>query len=123
MFTMCLEICKQIYSVVFAQVEKLKSKKYAKTFNFLSAGNKGFVTYQAQEGALITNHPTPLRTPLTFISSRSQTENVKAHTCNLFSLILDLHGSSQRQLSCRVLSLTYHLCSICLERDVCPIRR
>ena len=69
MFTMCLEICKQIYSVVFAQVEKLKSKKYAKTFNFLSAGNKGFVTYQAQEGALITNHPTPLRTPLTHMLS------------------------------------------------------
>jgi len=32
------------------------SKKYAKTFNFLCAGNKHFVKYQAQGGRLT---PTP----------------------------------------------------------------
>jgi len=32
-FTIFLEICMQIYSVVFALVDKLTSKKYAKTIN------------------------------------------------------------------------------------------
>jgi len=32
------------------KVDKLTSKKYAKTFNFLCAGNKDFVKYQAQGG-------------------------------------------------------------------------
>jgi len=46
-------------------VEKLTNKKYAKTINFLCAGNKVFVKNQAQGGGLT---PTPLRTPLaTFI--------------------------------------------------------
>jgi len=36
---------------------KLTSKKYAKTFNFLCAGNKDFVKYQAQEGDFNPNPP------------------------------------------------------------------
>jgi len=53
-FTMFLEICMQIYSVVFA--DKLASKKFAKTINLLCEGNKVFVKYQAQGGVL---PPTP----------------------------------------------------------------
>jgi len=44
------------------QVDKLTSKKYAKTINLLCAGDKVFVKYQAQGG--LTPTP-PLRTPLT----------------------------------------------------------
>jgi len=46
---------------VFALVDKLRSKKYAKTINSLCSGNKVFVKYQAQKGVLT---PVPLRTPL-----------------------------------------------------------
>ena len=50
-FTMFVESCMHIYSVLFAlQVGKLTSKKYAKTFNILYAGNKDFVKYQDQGG-------------------------------------------------------------------------
>jgi len=38
-------------------VDKLTSKKYAKTINLLCAGNKLFVKYQAEGGVLI---PSPL---------------------------------------------------------------
>jgi len=47
---MFLQICMQIYSVVFAFCRQLTSKKYAKTINLLCAGNKVFVKYQAQGG-------------------------------------------------------------------------
>jgi len=42
-------------------VDKLTSKKYAKTINLLCAGNTVFVKYQAQGGG---NPNAPLRTPL-----------------------------------------------------------
>ena len=47
-FTMILEICMQIYSVIFALSRQINNQKYAKTFNFLCAGNKDFVKHQAQ---------------------------------------------------------------------------
>jgi len=53
---MFIEICMQIYSVVFA-VDNLTSKKYAKTYNFLCTGNKDFVKYQAQEGVNPSTSP------------------------------------------------------------------
>jgi len=55
-FTMFLEICMQIHSVVFAKVDKLTSKKYAKTINLLCAGYKVFVKYQGQ-GVFLTSPP------------------------------------------------------------------
>jgi len=55
---MFLEICMQIYFVVF--VDKLTSKKYVKTIKLLCAGNKVFVKYQAQGGVLT---PTPCIRP------------------------------------------------------------
>jgi len=58
---MFLEICMQIYSVLFALSRQINKQKYAKTFNFLYAGNKDFVKYQAQGGGV---NPNPLRTPL-----------------------------------------------------------
>jgi len=61
---MHLEICVQIHSVVFAlkhYVDKLTSKKYAKTINRLCAGNDIFVKCQTQ-GEVNPNRP--LRTPL-----------------------------------------------------------
>ena len=73
---MFLEICMQTYSVVFVdfveyktlsyfvEVDKLTSKKYANTFNFLCASNKDFVKYQAQGGGLTATPPPPLHTPL-----------------------------------------------------------
>jgi len=59
-FTMFLEICMQIYSVVFA--DKLASKKFAKTINLLCEGNKVFVKYQAQGGVLPPTPPLCVRT-------------------------------------------------------------
>jgi len=62
-FTLFLEYCMQIHSVVFAlsrQINKPKVKKYAKTINLICAGNKIFITYQTWWGF----NPTPLRTPL-----------------------------------------------------------
>ena len=49
----------QIYSVVFALSRQIETKKYAKTFNFVCAGNKDFVKYQAQGGV----NPTPCVRP------------------------------------------------------------
>jgi len=43
---MILDICMQIYSVVFALSRQ--SKKYAKRINLLCKGKKVFVKYQAQ---------------------------------------------------------------------------
>jgi len=54
---MFLEICMQIYSVVFALKRQINKQKYANTFNLLCAGNKDFVKYQAHRGFLT---PTPL---------------------------------------------------------------
>jgi len=56
---MLLEICMQIYSMVFALSRQLTSKKYAKTVNLLCAGNELFVKYQA-EGGVNPNPPNPL---------------------------------------------------------------
>jgi len=42
-------------------VDKLTSKKYAKTINLLCAGDKVFVKYQAQGGALTPKHPPCVR--------------------------------------------------------------
>jgi len=53
---MLVEICMQIYFVVFALSPQIDKKKHAKTFNFLCAGNKDFVKYRAQGGVLT---PTP----------------------------------------------------------------
>jgi len=39
-------------------VDKLTSKKYAKTINLLGTGNKVFVKYQAQGGWLTPTPPT-----------------------------------------------------------------
>jgi len=47
---MFLESCMQFIPCYLHQVDKLTSKKYAKTFNFLYTGNKDFVKYQAQGG-------------------------------------------------------------------------
>jgi len=47
---MFLELCMQIYSVVFAFCPQLTSKKYARTVNLLRPGNKVFVKYQVQGG-------------------------------------------------------------------------
>jgi len=52
---MFLEICMQIHSMVFALSRQI-------TINFLCAGNKVFVKYQAQGGGVT---PNPLRTLLT----------------------------------------------------------
>ena len=60
---MLVEICMQIYFVVFALSPQIDKKKHAKTFNFLCAGNKDFVKYQAQ-GGVLTPTPPLLRTPL-----------------------------------------------------------
>jgi len=37
---MFLEICMQIHSVVFALSRQINKQKYAKTINFVFAGNK-----------------------------------------------------------------------------------
>jgi len=50
------------YSVVFVLSRQINKKRYAKTINFLRAGNTVFVKYQAQ-GAVDPNPP-PLGTPL-----------------------------------------------------------
>jgi len=47
---MLLELCMQIYSVVFALSRQINKQKYAKTFNFVCAGNTDFVKYQAETG-------------------------------------------------------------------------
>jgi len=39
---MFLEICMQIYSMVFALSQQINKQKYAKTINPLYAGNKVF---------------------------------------------------------------------------------
>jgi len=40
----------QIYCVVFALSREINKQIVFETFNFLSAGNKDFVKYQAQRG-------------------------------------------------------------------------
>jgi len=63
---MFLEICMQIYSMVFPISRQINKKKYAKTVNLICAGNKVFVKYQAQGGGV---EPQPrLRTPLPMLS-------------------------------------------------------
>jgi len=56
----------------------MTSKKYAKTFNLIFAGNKVFEKFQAQEGVL---NP-PLRTPL-IMMSKSVGATVTASTLRL----------------------------------------
>jgi len=53
----------RIENVVFDLIDKLTSKKYAKTTNFPCKGNKVFVKYQGQEGDFNPNPPS-LRTPV-----------------------------------------------------------
>ena len=45
---MYLQICMQIHSVVFVLGRQINKQTYAKTINFLCAGNKVVVKYQAQ---------------------------------------------------------------------------
>ena len=47
---MFLEICMQIYSVVFAWSRQINKQRYAKTINLLCKDNKVFVKYQVQLG-------------------------------------------------------------------------
>ena len=61
-FAMFLEICKQIYSVVFALRRQINKQKYVKKVNLLCAGNNVFVKYQANRGFWPQN--TPLLTSL-----------------------------------------------------------
>jgi len=71
---MFLEICMQIYSMVFAISRQINKQKYAKTVNLLCAGNKVFVKSQAQGWGLTPK--TPLRTPLcaTNVNQRQKRE-------------------------------------------------
>jgi len=62
---MFLEICMQIYFVVFALSRQINKQKYAKTINLICKGNKLFVKYQAQGGLT----PTPLAYALGSITS------------------------------------------------------
>ena len=55
-FTMFLEICMQIHSVVFALRRQINKQTYAKIVNLICAGNTVFVKYQAQ-GGLTPNPP------------------------------------------------------------------
>ena len=59
---MFLEICMQVYSMVFALSRQINKQKYVKIVNLICAGNKVFVKYQAQGGGFNPNPP--LRTPL-----------------------------------------------------------
>ena len=54
---MFLEICMQIYSVVFALSRQINKQKYAKTINLLCAGNNVFVKYQTQGSGFNPNPP------------------------------------------------------------------
>jgi len=63
-FTMFLEICMQIHSVVFALSRSINKLKVCKTINRLCAGNAIFGKYQLK-GVLT---PTPLRTPVIMYS-------------------------------------------------------
>jgi len=47
---MFLEICMQVYPVVFALSRQISKQQYAKTINLLCEGNRAFVKYQAQGG-------------------------------------------------------------------------
>ena len=62
---MFLEICMQIYSVVFALSRQINKQKVCKNNSSSCEGNEIFVTYQAQGGGVNPNPP-PLRTPLAF---------------------------------------------------------
>jgi len=53
----------QIYCVVFALSREINKQIVFETFNFLSAGNKDFVKYQAQRGGGLTPNPTPCVRP------------------------------------------------------------
>jgi len=75
---MLLEICVQIYSVVFALSRQIDKQKYAKTFNFLCASNKDFVKYEAQGGFLTPTNSPPLRTPLKLLFKN---EKIHLTTC------------------------------------------
>jgi len=59
---MLLEICVQIYSVVFALSRQINKQKVCENISSTCEGNKVFVKYQAQRGGLTP--PSPLRTPL-----------------------------------------------------------
>jgi len=45
---MFLEICMQIYFMVFTLSRQINKQMYAKAVNFLCAGNELFVKYQAE---------------------------------------------------------------------------
>jgi len=59
---MFLEICMQIYSVVFALSRKINKQKYAKVINRLCKGNKVFLKIKLK--GFFTPNP-PFGTPLT----------------------------------------------------------
>jgi len=56
----------QIYCVVFALSRQINKQKYAKTINFLCAGNKVFVNIKLKGGGLT---PTPLAYALGWITN------------------------------------------------------
>jgi len=58
---MLIEICMQIYSVVFALSRQINKQKVCENTSSPCEGNKVFVKYQAQGGG---NPNLPLRTPL-----------------------------------------------------------
>jgi len=60
---MLLEICMQIYSVVFALSRQINKQKVCENTSSPCEGNKVFVKYQAQGGGGLNPNP-PLRTPL-----------------------------------------------------------
>ena len=62
---MFLEICMQIYSVVFALRRQINKQKYAKTINLLCKTNKDFVKHQSQRGGRFNTNP-PQPPPLAY---------------------------------------------------------
>jgi len=74
-----LEICIQVYSVVFALRRQINKQKYVKTINLLCEGNKVFVKYQAQGGV----NPNPLAHALAeYELSALQTSTLEENTIN-----------------------------------------
>jgi len=62
----------QIYSVLFALSRQINKQKVRERFNFLYAGNKDFVKYQAQGG--VNPNPPPCVRPCTEILAQATFE-------------------------------------------------
>jgi len=63
LFKIFLDICTQIYSVVFSSSRQINKQKVRENNESLCAGNKVFVKYQAQ-GCVNPNSSLALRTSL-----------------------------------------------------------